>query len=155
MGAIIERTIEWRRVAWSVGTDEGWTDVSSSDVLAADVLAEASGLVKRFGSFTAVDGIDFEVRRGEAFGFLGPNGAGKTSAMRMLGCTSPVSAGRLHVFGLDPATEGPAIRARQANLKCPDAGESSIMPSRIKGSIQTSACPVAQNPPKNKQNPEN
>jgi lipooligosaccharide transport system ATP-binding protein len=75
-------------------------------------LAKAEGLVKRFGSFTAVDGIDFEVRRGEAFGFLGPNGAGKTSAMRMLGCTSPVTEGQLEVFGLDPATDGRAIRAR-------------------------------------------
>ena len=76
------------------------------------MLAEAEGLTKRFGSFTAVDGIDFEVRRGEAFGFLGPNGAGKTSAMRMLGCTSPVTAGHLEVFGLDPAVDGRAIRAR-------------------------------------------
>lgn len=75
-------------------------------------LAEARGLVKRFGDFTAVDGIDFEVRPGEAFGFLGPNGAGKTSAMRMLGCTSPVTDGHLRVFGLDPAGDGPRIRSR-------------------------------------------
>lgn len=75
-------------------------------------LAWATGLVKRFGDFTAVNGIDFEVRRGEAFGFLGPNGAGKTSAMRMLGCTSPISEGKVSVFGLDPATHGPEIRAR-------------------------------------------
>src|SRR5580658_9958420 len=52
-------------------------------------LIRARGLTKRFGSFTAVDGIDFELRRGEAFGFLGPNGAGKSSTMRMLGCVSP------------------------------------------------------------------
>ena len=75
-------------------------------------LIEARGLTKRFGSFTAVDAIDFEVARGEAFGFLGPNGAGKTSTMRMIGCVSPVSAGTLRVFGLDPAADGPAIRAR-------------------------------------------
>lgn len=75
-------------------------------------LATAKGLVKRFGDFTAVKGIDFEVQPGEAFGFLGPNGAGKTSAMRMLGCTSPVSDGELRVFGLDPETHGPEIRAR-------------------------------------------
>jgi lipooligosaccharide transport system ATP-binding protein len=84
----------------------------TSDADGAPVLAKAEGLIKRFGSFTAVDGIDFEVRRGEAFGFLGPNGAGKTSAMRMLGCTSPVTDGYLEVFGLDPATDGRAIRAR-------------------------------------------
>ena len=73
---------------------------------------EAAGLVKRFGEFTAVDGIDVEVHRGEAFGFLGPNGAGKSSTMRMIGCTSPVTAGALRVLGLDPATHGRQIRAR-------------------------------------------
>ncbi|HZQ87054.1 MAG TPA: ABC transporter ATP-binding protein [Acidimicrobiales bacterium] len=75
-------------------------------------LIEGRGLVKRFGSFVAVDGIDFEVQPGEAFGFLGPNGAGKTSTMRMIGCVSPVTAGELRVLGMDPATHGPQIRAR-------------------------------------------
>jgi lipooligosaccharide transport system ATP-binding protein len=77
-----------------------------------DVLIHARGLTKRFGELTAVDGIDFAVRRGEAFGFLGPNGAGKTSAMRMIGCVSPPTGGDLQVLGMDPATDGPAIRAR-------------------------------------------
>jgi lipooligosaccharide transport system ATP-binding protein len=77
-----------------------------------DVLISASGLTKRFGSFTAVDGVDFQLRRGEAFGFLGPNGAGKSSTMRMIGCVSPPSGGTLSIFGLDPVTHGPAIRAR-------------------------------------------
>jgi lipooligosaccharide transport system ATP-binding protein len=72
----------------------------------------ARGLVKRFGDFTAVDHIDVEVQRGEAFGFLGPNGAGKSSTMRMIGCVSPVTAGSLQVLGLDPATHGPVIRSR-------------------------------------------
>jgi lipooligosaccharide transport system ATP-binding protein len=75
-------------------------------------LIEARGLVKRFGDFTAVDGIDVHVERGEAFGFLGPNGAGKSSTMRMIGCTSPTTAGTLRVFGLEPATHGKQIRAR-------------------------------------------
>ncbi|MEV4539105.1 ABC transporter ATP-binding protein [Asanoa sp. NPDC049518] len=75
-------------------------------------LIEATGLVKRFGGFTAVDGIDLAVRAGEAFGFLGPNGAGKSSTMRMIGCVSPVTAGRLRILGLDPARDGPAIRGR-------------------------------------------
>ncbi len=75
-------------------------------------LVSARGLVKRFGSFTAVDGIDVEVQPGESFGFLGPNGAGKTSTMRMIGCVSPVTDGELRVFGMDPATDGRAIRAR-------------------------------------------
>src|SRR4051812_20970351 len=72
----------------------------------------ARGLVKRFGDFTAVDGIDVEVSRGEAFGFLGPNGAGKSSTMRMIGCVSPVSGGTLRVLGHDPAVDGARIRAR-------------------------------------------
>jgi lipooligosaccharide transport system ATP-binding protein len=69
-------------------------------------------LTKRFGSFVAVDRIDFQVERGEAFGFLGPNGAGKSSTMRMIGCVSPVSDGELRVLGMDPAADGPRIRAR-------------------------------------------
>jgi lipooligosaccharide transport system ATP-binding protein len=75
-------------------------------------LIHARGLVKRFDSFTAVDGIDFDVVGGEAFGFLGPNGAGKTSTMRMVGCASPVTAGQLTVLGMDPRTHASAIKAR-------------------------------------------
>lgn len=75
-------------------------------------LVIAKGLTKRFGDFTAVDAIDFEVRAGEAFGFLGPNGAGKSSTMRMIGAVSPVTGGRLEVFGLDPATHATEIKAR-------------------------------------------
>jgi lipooligosaccharide transport system ATP-binding protein len=77
-----------------------------------EVLIRARGLTKRFGNFTAVNGIDFELRRGEAFGFLGPNGAGKSSTMRMIGCVSPPSGGELSILGLNPVTDGPAIRAR-------------------------------------------
>ena len=79
---------------------------------ASPPLIRARGLTKRFGTFTAVDGIDFEVAPGEAFGFLGPNGAGKTSTMRMIGCVSPVSGGELSVLGMDPGGDGPRIRAR-------------------------------------------
>ena len=75
-------------------------------------LVRARGLVKRFGAFTAVDGIDVDVRPGEAFGFLGPNGAGKSSTMRMIGCVSPRTSGHLSVLGMDPATDGSRIRAR-------------------------------------------
>lgn len=75
-------------------------------------LIEAHGLTKTFGSFVAVDAIDFSVQRGEAFGFLGPNGAGKSSTMRMLGTVSPITAGTLRMIGLDPATDGAAIRTR-------------------------------------------
>src|ERR687897_3398010 len=79
---------------------------------ATDPLIRARGLTKRFGEFTAVDGVDFDVQPGEAFGFLGPNGAGKTSTMRMIGCTSPITSGTLSVLGMTPAFHGPQIRAR-------------------------------------------
>ena len=75
-------------------------------------LIEGRGLVKRFGAHTAVDGIDFRVERGEAFGFLGANGAGKSSTMRMIGCVSPISGGELRVLGMDPARDGATIRGR-------------------------------------------
>ena len=81
-------------------------------VAAPDILIRAKGLTKTFGDFTAVAGIDFELTRGEVFGFLGPNGAGKSSTMRMIGCVSPPSGGELSIFGLDPVRDGQAIRAR-------------------------------------------
>jgi lipooligosaccharide transport system ATP-binding protein len=82
------------------------------DAGAALPLVHARGLIKRFGELVAVDGVDFDVQRGEAFGFLGPNGAGKTSTMRMIGCVSPPSDGTLSILGLDPVTKGADIRAR-------------------------------------------
>ena len=80
-------------------------------------MIHARGLIKRFGDPAAVEGIDLEVRRGEAFGFLGPNGAGKSSTMRMIGCVSPVSGGTLRIFGLDPADDGPP--SAPASASCP------------------------------------
>jgi lipooligosaccharide transport system ATP-binding protein len=77
-----------------------------------EILVHARGLTKRFGGFTAVDGIDFDLFRGEAFGFLGPNGAGKSSTMRMLGCVSPPTSGELTILGGDPVRDGVAIRGR-------------------------------------------
>jgi lipooligosaccharide transport system ATP-binding protein len=81
-------------------------------------MVEARGLSKTYPArngappFRAVDGIDFQFGRGEAFGFLGPNGAGKSSTMRMLAAISPVTEGTLRVLGMDPARQGPEIRAR-------------------------------------------
>jgi lipooligosaccharide transport system ATP-binding protein len=80
--------------------------------VSAQPLIHARGLVKRFGDFTAVDGIDVDVTRGEAFGFLGPNGAGKSSTMRMISCVSPPTEGVLSILGMDPRSDGPRIRAR-------------------------------------------
>ena len=75
-------------------------------------LVRARGLSKRFGELIAVDDIEFDIHKGEAFGFLGPNGAGKTSTMRMIASLSPVSEGELSVLGLDPMTQGSELRAR-------------------------------------------
>ena len=75
-------------------------------------LIHARGLTKRFGAFTAVDGISFDVHAGEAFGFLGPNGAGKTSTMRMIACVSPASGGELRVLDMDPRSDASRIKAR-------------------------------------------
>jgi lipooligosaccharide transport system ATP-binding protein len=74
-------------------------------------LIRARALTKKFGDFTAVDGIDFDVLKGESFGLLGPNGAGKSTAMRMIGATSQRTSGELTILGKDPEQFGPQIRA--------------------------------------------
>src|ERR1700748_3783996 len=85
---------------------------SVNQVSHSEVLVRARGLTKRFGGAVAVPCIDFDLHRGEAFGFLGPNGAGKSSTMRMIGCVSPPSGGELTILGRDPVRDGSAIRAR-------------------------------------------
>ena len=75
-------------------------------------MIHARDLRKKYGDFEAVRGIDVEVTKGESFGFLGPNGAGKSSTMRMIAAVSPPSGGELSILGMDPATDGPSIRAR-------------------------------------------
>jgi lipooligosaccharide transport system ATP-binding protein len=84
----------------------------SDAVTPREPLIRARGLTKRFGSFTAVDAIDFDVAPGESFGFLGPNGAGKTSTMRIIAAVSPRSEGELSVLSHDPDREGARIRSR-------------------------------------------
>ena len=64
------------------------------------IIVSARNLTKKFGELTAVDGISFDIREGECFGFLGPNGAGKTSTVRMIHCVSPITSGTLTVDGL-------------------------------------------------------
>ncbi|HXD27820.1 MAG TPA: ABC transporter ATP-binding protein [Arthrobacter sp.] len=71
----------------------------------------ADQLTKRYGDFTAVDSISFEVPAGESFGLLGPNGAGKSTTMRMIGGVSQRSGGTLQIMGLDPEQQGPEVRA--------------------------------------------
>jgi len=77
----------------------------------SESLISARGLTKKFGDFTAVDSIDFDVAKGESFGLLGPNGAGKSTVMRMIGATSQRNAGQLTILGKDPEKNGPQIRA--------------------------------------------
>lgn len=76
-----------------------------------EVLIEAKQLVKRYGDFTAVDGINFQVRKGESFGFLGPNGAGKSTTMRIIAATLTRTSGEITILGKDPEKFGPEIKA--------------------------------------------
>jgi len=74
-------------------------------------IVHARNLVKRYGDFTAVNGISFDVHSGECFGLLGPNGAGKTTPTRMIACVSPVTEGELTVDGLDVRREPRRIKS--------------------------------------------
>ena len=74
-------------------------------------LIEVDNLTKKFGDFTAVNGISFAVKRGESFGLLGPNGAGKSSTMRIIAATSQRTSGKVNILGKDPEKHGPQIRA--------------------------------------------
>ncbi len=77
----------------------------------SEPLISARKLTKKFGDFTALDAIDFDVAKGESFGFLGPNGAGKSTAMRIIGATSGRTSGEITILGKDPEVDGPQIRA--------------------------------------------
>jgi len=76
-----------------------------------ELMIVAKGLTKTYGDFVAVDGINFEVKKGESFGLLGPNGAGKSTTMKMIASTSQRSGGELTILGKDPNQHGPEIRA--------------------------------------------
>ena len=85
-------------------------NTTPSSLTATDLAVDASGLVKRFGSFSAVDGVDLQVRRGEVFGVLGPNGAGKTTMLSMLATLLPIDGGSARIFGVDVATSPHQVR---------------------------------------------
>ena len=76
-----------------------------------EILIEAEKLTKKFGDLTAVDNVNFEIFKGESFGFLGPNGAGKTTIMRMIQTVSPLTGGRLTLAGMDVAEHGREIKS--------------------------------------------
>jgi lipooligosaccharide transport system ATP-binding protein len=75
-------------------------------------IVSAKGLTKDYGSFRAVDRVDFEIFSGECFGFLGPNGAGKTTVMRTIYCFMPPTSGDLRVFGINVVEDPGRIKAR-------------------------------------------
>ncbi len=77
----------------------------------SEPLISARALTKRYGDFTAVDAIDFDVAKGESFGLLGPNGAGKSTTMRIIAATSQRTSGTITILGRDPEEHGPQIRA--------------------------------------------
>jgi len=77
-----------------------------------ETIAEARGLIKRYGEKVVVAGVNFQVHKGECFGILGPNGAGKTSTMKMMYCASPVSNGDLFVLGLHVSQHAKEIKTR-------------------------------------------
>ena len=79
--------------------------------VAPELVITAMDLRKTYGDFVAVDGINFEVKRGESFGLLGPNGAGKSTTMRMITSTLQRTSGELQILGKDPDKFGPEIRA--------------------------------------------
>ncbi|HYC27134.1 MAG TPA: ATP-binding cassette domain-containing protein [Nitrososphaerales archaeon] len=80
--------------------------------MADELAVEVNDLAKRFGDKSAVDGISFEMKRSEVFGFLGPNGAGKTTTIKMLTTLLQPTSGRAAVLGHDVRTEGKKIRER-------------------------------------------
>lgn len=79
-------------------------------MVSSEVLIKANNLTKKFGNFTAVDHIDFEVYKGECVGFLGPNGAGKTTTVRMIYCFLPLTEGELSVARMNVAGRAREIK---------------------------------------------
>ena len=75
-----------------------------------EILVKAENLSKKFGEFFALDSVNFEIFKGESFGFLGPNGAGKTTTMKMIQSVSPLTGGRLTLAGMDVAEHGREIK---------------------------------------------
>lgn len=79
-------------------------------------IISSENLTRRFGDKTAVSNLNLEVHSGEVFGFLGHNGAGKTTTVRLLNGVLEAHGGQIRVLGLDPITDGPALRARTGVL---------------------------------------
>lgn len=82
------------------------------ETMESEVVIKAEDLTKKYGSVVAVDGIDFQVFKGECFGFLGPNGAGKTTTMKMVNCVLPLTSGVLTVMGLNVTKQAREIKKK-------------------------------------------
>lgn len=94
---------------------------AAADGTPADPVLVVRGLVKQYGSLRALDGLDFEVRRGECFGLLGPNGAGKSTALKLiLGLAAP-DAGEIRVLGLPVPQKARELRRRAGVVPQADA----------------------------------
>ncbi len=93
----------------------------------SELAVSVQGLQKRYGDTVAVDGISFEVRRGEIFGLLGRNGCGKTTTVECLQGLRRADSGQLEVLGLDPRRHGPELR-RRIGAQLQESG----LPDRIK-----------------------
>ncbi len=98
-----------------------------SDVVRDDVVLAVEDLRKTYGSTRAVDGVSFEVRRGEIFGILGPNGAGKTTSVECFQGLRRADAGDIRILGLDPASDLPEVKRRIGSQL-----QESALPDRIK-----------------------
>ncbi len=93
-------------------------------------LIQSKNLLKKYDDFTAVNGVDFEVKSGECFGFLGPNGAGKSTLMKMIYCFSPRTSGELSIFGLDPRKSAPEIKNRLGVVAQSDNLDDEVTPAQ-------------------------
>jgi lipooligosaccharide transport system ATP-binding protein len=110
----------------------------------------ARGLTKYYGSLKAIDKIDFEIIKGECFGFLGPNGAGKTTVIRIIYCFTPLNFGKVQVFDMDVTEQMSQIKARigvmpQENNLDPDLTvfENLIVYARYFNISKTDSEPIA------------
>ncbi len=115
----------WRMSAMEKSESSPASPASPAGTI-GEPLIIAKGLRKEYGEFTAVDGIDFHVNRGESFGFLGPNGAGKSTTMRIIAATLTRTSGEITILGKDPEKRGPEIRAHLGVVPQQDNLDSSL-----------------------------
>jgi ABC-type multidrug transport system ATPase subunit len=103
---------------------------------------EVTGLAKRYGGQTVVDGISFHVDQGEIFGILGPNGAGKTTAVECLEGLRNRDAGEVRILGLDPACSSARPRSRPTCCTSTPSSASTTAPPRWRPGSNAASCPA-------------